>query len=96
MGTIEQTIILDSVMDLITAGKLKAQLVEAADSYGKITIDGEKVDRILSPCIQLLVVADQEISKNNEGLKLINASDEMVEALKDIGLEKEYDKWSSY
>lgn len=88
-------IILDPVMDIVAAGKLKEQLVSMIDEIGKVTIDGNKVERIMTPCIQLLVVADQELMKNQSGIKMINASDEMVNSLTDIGLEENYKKWSS-
>ena len=88
-------ILLDSFLDIVLVEGLKGRLVEAIEKTGTLTLDASLVERVTTPCIQLLVAADQELSKNGEGLKLIQATDVMVSTLKDIGLEDTYQKWSS-
>lgn len=82
-------------MDIIAAEKFKEQLLAAINDAGKVTINASDVDRITTPCIQLFLSADKELANNGGALKMINASDITISALKDIGLEKEYLRWSS-
>lgn len=89
------TILLDSSLDIVLVEGLRTRFVEAIEKTGNLTLDASLVERITTPCIQLLIAADQELSKNGEGLKLIQATDVVVSALKDIGLEDTYQRWSN-
>ena len=88
-------ITLEPFLDIILVDGLRTRLVEAIEKTGKLALDGSKVERITTPCIQLFIAADQELSQNGEGLKLLQASDAMVSALKDMGLEETYQRWSN-
>ena len=95
MKSNKHIITLNPVLDIIAASNLKEQLVEKIDNEGDVIVDGGQVERIMMPCIQLIVAADIILSKKQSEIKLINASDELVCALKDSGLEKQYSKWSN-
>ena len=86
-------------MDIVQAEKFKEQLLTVIGNTGKVIVDASEVERITTPCIQLFIAADQELSstggKNGGGFKIIHASDITIQALKDIGLEKKYIEWSS-
>lgn len=88
-------ILLDSFLDIIVVEGLRSRLVEAIEETGKLTLDASLVERVTTPCIQLFIAADKELLKNGEGLKIIQATDVMVSALKDIGLEDTYQEWSN-
>ncbi|MCC3861224.1 STAS domain-containing protein [Pseudemcibacter aquimaris] len=89
------TIKLSPVMDLVAANDFKVQLESQLNDKSEITIDGSEVERILTPCIQLIVATDNELKKNNSKLIVTNASDAFISAVTDLGLEKEYKDWSS-
>ena len=91
----DHILVLEPTLDIIAAADLKEKLVGLVDGPGKIAIDASKVERIMTPCIQLIIAAEIELSKNQKELKLVDASDEFTNALIDSGLEKYYAKWSN-
>ena len=89
-----QKIELAPVLDLAYADKLKELLLTALAAGNDIWLDAGKVDRITTPCLQLFVAVARELSENGGSFKITQASEAVVTALKDIGLEEIYQKWS--
>ena len=90
-----QEIVLAPVLDLSLADQLKEIFLTALAAGGDIRLDAGKVDRITTPCLQLFVAADRAVSENGGKLKIVQASEAVVTALRDIGLEDMYQKWSA-
>ena len=88
-------ILLEPFLDIVLAEELKRRLLDGIEKAGELILDASKVERITTPCIQLFIVADQELSQDDKGLKIVNATDAVVSAFQDIGLEKMYQRWSS-
>ena len=62
------TLVLAPVLDLIQADSLKAQLLEAFAQGAPVMLDAGAVQRVSSPCLQVLVAAARR------GAVLVNPS----------------------
>ena len=78
---------LDSDLDLVAAATLKERLVEAVDGDVAVVIDASSVERLTTPCAQVLVAAVQSLTGQDKSLTLRNPSEAFVEAVSDLGLD---------
>ena len=88
-------ITMPSSMDIMAAEEIKQLLLEAINNAANIVVDAAKVERLTTPCIQLLIAFDQELKNQNTTFKITNASDAFINALEDVGLDEKYQEWSN-
>lgn len=84
---------LDRNLDISKSEKLKLELINAINKSVDVEIDSSMVDRITTPCIQLIVLADHELSQSNNRLFVSNPSDVFEKAFQDIGLTDMLESW---
>jgi anti-anti-sigma regulatory factor len=78
---------LPAVVDLPHAGVLKAQLERGLASGSGITIDGSAVQRISSPCLQVLVAGMTAFTKaGGPPMTIVKPSAAFLETVSVLGL----------
>ena len=84
---------LPSVLDIASAEQLYKDLSHASHAQ-KLIIHAEKVERITTPAIQLLLVAEKSL-KALEGTFIIQSPSEVFKnAFSDLGLDSQLKQWS--
>lgn len=78
---------LDSDLDLVAAAALKERLLEAVDGDAAVVIDASSVERLTTPCAQVLVAAVHALAGQDKSLILKTPSEAFVSAFADLGLE---------
>lgn len=92
---------LAATMDIRAAEPLLGSLQEALSANpaqgqpggGKIVIDASSVDRLSTPCVQVLIGALQDMEQNGIPFVLKSPSDAFVSAFDDLGLFSYLMKW---
>ncbi len=84
--------VLPAVLDISAAEKLLEKFREL-NTDTKIILDASKVQRITTPCIQIILSAHKTIKNKNGSLEIKNASDACKDAFYDIGLADEFNGW---
>lgn len=77
---------LPAAMDLTTAAELKQMLLAAVDSAKPIVVDAANVQRITTPCFQVLVAAARDMQKTGGSMKIVNVPDVFREPAQTLGL----------
>lgn len=77
---------LPSSLGLVDAGSLLATLRDSLADGMTLRIDGADVERVSTPCIQILVAAAQSARSEGLSFELTSLSGVLVDALADLGL----------
>lgn len=86
---------LPAVLDMQAAIALKDMLGEAMCSRSQqVVFSAASVERIGTPCVQVLVAAARGLAAENRTLSLLQPTDAMRVAFSDLGLSAELDQWS--
>ncbi len=83
---------LPSVLDLTRAQPLRDTLV-ALLGDGSLLLDASAVERMSTPCVQLLLAAARAADLAGSPFQILDASDVFQAALADLGLQGEFKKW---
>jgi anti-anti-sigma regulatory factor len=74
-------------MDIIASENLYKNLNKAiSQNNGNILIDASKVERITTPCLQLIISAVKELGNSDRTISVSEASDKFIECTKILGL----------
>ncbi len=84
---------LAAAMDIRAADPLLQTVQEALAGGGKIVIEASAVDRLSTPCVQVLIAALQHMEQNGIPFVLKSPSDAFVSAFDDLGLFSYLMKW---
>lgn len=87
------SIALDADLDLLAAVPLKASLVEAVDRGTRVMVDASKVERLSTPCAQVLISAARTLADQDNRLVLEGASEAFTAAFSDLGLDLAWQRW---
>ena len=79
-------IYLDADLDLTAAAALKKQLLGAVEQGALVHVDASSVERITTPCAQVLVAAARSLSNQGGGLVVKSPSEPFVSAFSELGL----------
>lgn len=83
---------LPSVLDLTQAQILRdAMLVVLSDR--SVLLDAGAVERMSTPCAQVLLAAGRAADLASSSFQITGASDAFRTALADLGLQAEFEKW---
>ena len=80
------TIMLPAVLDLTTAADLKKQLLGAMGQAKSFSVDAANVQRITTPCFQVLVAAQKDVRAGGGVMKILNVPDVFREPANTLGL----------
>lgn len=87
---------LPQVVDITTTADIKEKLLEAMkSSQGDIVIDSSGVTKITTPGMQVLLAAAKMLEPVGRKMSIVNAGDAVREPFSDIGLFREFKKWSA-
>jgi anti-anti-sigma regulatory factor len=83
---------LPEVLDLTRAQNLRETMVALLNG-GPIALDASAVERMSTPCAQVLLAAGRAADLGGSSLQIIDASDVFRTALADLGLQAEFKNW---
>lgn len=82
-----ERIVLPAVADLTESGPLKEKLLQALTAGTSVTVDASAVQRLSSPCLQVLVAGKQSFAKAGGALMAItDPSEAFRETVSVLGL----------
>jgi chemotaxis protein CheX len=84
---------LPSISDLTVAADLRQRLIEQSEEHRHLVIDAQDVERITTPCIQVLLSADRTFAGRQEPLSLSNPSQATRSAFAELGMQSLFEKW---
>lgn len=80
------------VLDLTEANRLRDDMIRFA-TEGDILLDASAVERMSTPCVQVLLSAGRTMASGRKIFKISNPSDAFGSAIAELGLQAEFDKW---
>jgi chemotaxis protein CheX len=84
--------LLPQMLDLVQAMHLRDDLVRLADT-DSILLDAGEVERMSTPCAQILLAAARAARASDKSFKITNASETFRTAIADLGLDSEFSNW---
>ncbi len=82
-------------LDLFAAESLRDALCEAIDHGKRLVLDGSRVERLSTACIQVLLSAARTIERDGREMRLEDPSPALISAFADLGLSSEIVHWSA-
>jgi anti-anti-sigma regulatory factor len=93
-GEIDRAYIhLPAYLDLTAAEGLHAEILQKSAGGGPVVLDAGAVEVLTSPCVQVLVSADNTLSGDGRDLRVRELTDAFRSALVDLGLQPFIEKW---
>jgi anti-anti-sigma regulatory factor len=83
---------LPQVLDLTAAQDLRDSMIRLSTEHG-ILLDASGVERMSTPCIQVLLAAGRAVDISGKSFKIVRASDVFRTAIADLGLHAEFSNW---
>ncbi len=84
---------LPSEMDLLSAEGLRDTLLNVLNEDKGLLIDASDVERVSTPCIEVLVAAQKSCAEAGYDFKISNSSQILVEAFSALGLDEYFKGW---
>ncbi len=88
------TIALVAILDMAVAEELLNTLRESLALAKNIILNAESVDRISTPCIQIILACAGAVEKKGGRFSLAEASSAFERGMRDLGLLEYYKNWS--
>lgn len=89
-----QEVILPAILDVTSAESLLSILKESITANHLILV-AENVEKLTTPCIQLLLATEKTLTANGHTLRINSPSDAFKHALCDLGLKEQFNQWSN-
>lgn len=86
--------VLPPILDLTQAQKLRDAMLQALDG-GPVTLDAGDVDRMSTPCVQVILAAGRAAQAENISFEIRNATLVFQKAFADLGLGQELSNWTN-
>ena len=83
---------LAQVLDLTQARVLRENMMALLQN-GAMVLDAGAVERMSTPCVQVLLAAGYAAAAANSRFQIVNASDSFRAALADLGLQSQFTDW---
>jgi len=84
-----EPILLSSTLDLLASGPLRTRLSEALNATPALELDGSKVERVSTACLQLLLSAAATARRSGGSVVVKEPSPVLSQALLDLGFAKD-------
>jgi anti-anti-sigma regulatory factor len=86
---------LSTVLDISHSKEFFDQVTVLTKGKSKIVVlDAGDVERVTTPCVQIILSLGKTLEKDNRLLKIDRATDDMRQVFCDLGLEEQFNKWS--
>jgi len=82
------------ILDMAAAAGLLTSLQSCAAEHSNITLDSEEVERVSTPCVQVILAASFKIIKAGGSFSIMNMSPGFERGMRDLGLSEYIDIWS--
>ena len=79
-------------LDLTAARELRDDL-QSRMMVGAVTMDAAGVDRLSTPCVQVLLAAGRAAASANVSFRILNASEVFRTAVAELGLKSQFSNW---
>ncbi|CCD96264.1 conserved hypothetical protein; putative Sulphate transporter/antisigma-factor antagonist STAS [Bradyrhizobium sp. ORS 375] len=83
---------LPQMLDLTQAAQLRDEMIQLANA-GDILLDASGVERMSTPCVQILLAAGRGARAANRSFRIMQASELFRTAIADLGLRNEFENW---
>ena len=83
---------LPAILDITKAQELHGHMVDRLN-VGPVVVDASAVDRVSTPCIQVLLAAARSADGAGTSFRIADASEALRAALVDLGLQAEFKNW---
>lgn len=83
---------LPRVLDITKAQELLTEMLEGV-RHGPMVVDVSEVERVSTPCLQVLLAAGLACDATGSAFRIRNPSETFATALADLGLQSEFSKW---
>jgi anti-anti-sigma regulatory factor len=83
---------LPEMLDLAQAESLHNSMLNLSQQRD-VLLDASAVERMSTPCLQILLAAGRSAQAVQKSFKIINASDVFRAAIADLGLQTEFSNW---
>jgi len=84
--------VLPQMLDLVQASHLRDDMVRVAGETNTV-LDAAAVERMSTPCAQILIAAGRAAQATGKSFKITNASDVFRAGIADLGLQAEFSNW---
>ncbi len=88
----QQPTILPEALDLLLASSLRDDMMQLLQG-DVLVLDAGAVERMSTPCAQVLLAAGRAADAAGARFQIINPSDVFRTALADLGLQQEFKNW---
>lgn len=85
---------LPAVLDLLAAESLREVIRESLVLGGRLDIDASQVERMSTPCIQVLMAAGRALKEGGITFSIDRPSDAFINGFYDLGLGSELADWT--
>lgn len=92
---LDYCLLLPAAMDLTIAAALRDAALERIGSPGDLILIAAVVERVTTPCIQVLLAAQRSLEENGCALRLVDDNGVLQRAFADLGLDVQYNRWSN-
>jgi len=82
-------------LDLLSAVDLKDTLLGLMDKEGDLMLNASEVERISTPCIEVLFSAQNAFKEAGHKFEIENPSVYLCDAFKTLGLDDHLQRWSA-
>ncbi len=83
---------LPQMLDLTQAVQLRDEMIRLVNA-GDVALDASGVERMSTPCVQILLAAGRGARAANRSFKITQASELFKTAIADLGLRNEFENW---
>lgn len=80
-------------LDLLAAEALRAELLNCWQKDGSLLLDGGEVERVSTPCVEVLVAAANAFKESGRQFELSEPSASLCEAFDALGLGDRIELW---
>jgi anti-anti-sigma regulatory factor len=84
---------LPQILDLTYANSLRDILTALMGGGSAVILDAAAVERMSTPCAQVLLAAGRAFASSGQSCRILNASGVFRTALVDLGLERAFSEW---
>jgi chemotaxis protein CheX len=84
--------VLHQMLDLVQASHLRDAMIGMSGA-GAILLDAAAVERMSTPCAQILLAAGRAAGAAGRPFKITNASEVFRAAIADLGLQSDFSNW---
>ncbi|MCP5361818.1 MAG: STAS domain-containing protein [Hyphomicrobiales bacterium] len=87
------TFVLPASMDITYVSRLHDEMCKRVDVDGDVELDAEGVERLTTPCVQVLLSLAKTLEGRGKSLKITAASEAFSAAMYDLGLCTQMEQW---